>query len=807
MGLPDLISLNLIAMGSSLLFTVATHLMDRVTPGNPAVRAWVWGAGQTSAGLLLFGLRGSLPDLLSVVAGNTLVVTGSALLYAGIRLCLGLPRGLRWDLAAGIALPGLMAGLTYLAPIPAARIALVSLICGAFGFLAARLLLASPSARNDVNRRMLGLIGLACFIGGMILVSRAAIVPLSLFVREYAEMAALFDKLAFGGAIALNLTFTLGFAFIVGSRIERSLTEKQERLRSLNQHLEQRVRERTQALEEQEREFHSLADNVPDTIMRLDPQGRLRYLNRAQELALGRPAGDLLGKTLPELDGDRGQADLAQAIRQVAATGRDAEIESAIANKNGSLSYRKIRIVAEREPDGRLAGILAVGHDITEMRRKDERIHHMAFHDSLTGLANRALMHDRLQHALDRVRREGGRLAVIFIDLDRFKSVNDALGHEIGDLLLQEVARRIERRLRAVDTVARLGGDEFVVIMENLLDAGHCAGLARDLIAQVAQPMELRGHGVEIGASLGIAFHPEDGDDPLELMKRADTAMYAAKAAGRNTYRFFRQEMLDRTSRRLMLEMDMRRSIANSDLELHYQPRVDMTTGRSLGVEALLRWCHPSEGLLPPGDFIPLAEESRLILDIGKWVLDAACRQMAEWQAHGRHLKMAVNVSARQIEAGDLVEYLAELIERHGIRASDLEIELTESAVMTNPEQAAGLLGRLRRLGVTVAVDDFGTGYSSLAYLRRLPIDVLKIDRSFVMAADRDEGDMQIVKMILALGQTLKLTVVAEGIETGQQAELLRSHGCGMAQGYYYSRPLPAAEIADWLDRANDHRC
>ncbi|MDE2586127.1 MAG: EAL domain-containing protein, partial [Betaproteobacteria bacterium] len=442
---------------------------------------------------------------------------------------------------------------------------------------------------------------------------------------------------------------------------------------------------------------------------------------------------------------------------------------------------------------------VSVFHDITELRRKDEHIRHIAFHDALTGLPNRALLQDRLQHAIHRARREGSRLAVTFVDLDRFKAINDNLGHDLGDLLLQRVARRIRGRLRAVDTAARMGGDEFVILMEDLREAGHCANLAGELIADISRPMDLRGHRVQVGASMGMAFFPEDGDDAVELMKRADLAMYAAKAAGRNTYRFFQQEMLDKTSERLKLEMELGHAIAGGELELHYQPQIALATGQALGLEALVRWRHPKRGFLPPADFIPLAEESGLIVALGDWVLEEACRQAAAWQARGCNIKIAVNISARQLGQGNLAEQITDLTARHGITPTALEIELTESAVMADPEHAAGLLARLRQIGVTVAVDDFGTGYSSLAYLRRLPIDVLKIDRSFIMDAERNEDDVQIVKTILALGQTLKLAVVAEGIETERQAQLLQSIGCDVVQGYLFSRPLPAQEIEDWL--------
>jgi len=683
-------------------------------------------------------------------------------------------------------------------------------------------------------------------------------------------------------------------------------------------------RRAAEALAEREREFRSLADNVPDNVIRYDLAGRALYLNRTLERTLGRSAGELIGKTAREAAPDGRYDALAAAVLQVGASGDSIDLEQIVPGPDGQPRYHAIRIVAELGPDGRPVSVLAVGrdltaqkvaeeelrlaasvfhssaegvlvtdaactivsvnpafseitgygegdalgqtprllrsdrhapefyqamwdalartgrwqgeiwnrrksgeaylewltinriddhnglpvryvsvfHDITELRRKDERIHHLAFHDALTGLPNRTLMLERLQHAIKRSQREYTRLAVTFIDLDRFKGVNDALGHDVGDLLLQEVARRIKHRLRAMDTVARLGGDEFVVLMEDLREVGDCACLAQELIAEVARPMQLLGHRVEIGASMGMAFFPEDGSDPLELMKCADMAMYAAKSAGRNTYRFFQPQMLERTSQRLTLEMELRHAIAHDELELHYQPQVDMASGRPTGVEALVRWRHPVRGLLPPDDFIPLAEESGLIVELGAWVLATACRQAGAWRTAGRPLKVAVNVSARELESGDLVERISQLIAEHDVAPSDLEIELTESSVMANPEKVSGIFARLRQLGVSVAVDDFGTGYSSLAYLRRLPIDILKIDRSFVMDAERNEEDAQIVKTILALGQALKLQVVAEGIETRGQAELLQSLGCHSAQGYLFSRAQPLSAIEAWLDTA-----
>lgn len=551
--------------------------------------------------------------------------------------------------------------------------------------------------------------------------------------------------------------------------------------------------------EEQLRLAASVFHNSAEGVMITDAEGVILSVNPAFGKITGYSAAEVLGRQPSLLRSEHHDAGFYREMWRRLHDEAHWQGEVWNRNKGGEAYLQWTTINRIDDDDGQPVRYVAVFHDVTDMRRKDERIQHLAFHDVLTGLPNRALILERLQHAIHRSQREGRRLSVTFIDLDRFKSVNDGLGHDVGDLLLQEVARRIQGRLRAMDTVARLGGDEFVVLMEDLDETRHCASLAGQLIAEISRPMQLRGHSVEIGASMGMAFFPEDGDDPHELMKRADMAMYAAKAAGRNTYRFFQEDMLVRTSHRLNMEMDLRRAVAGGQLVLHYQPKVSLGSGEVVGVEALVRWHHPDHGLLAPAEFIPVAEESGLIGALGDWVLDEACRQAACWQHEGRRLPIAVNVSARQLDSGDLAERIAALVRRHGIAPADLEIELTESTVMANPASAAILLGRLRGLGVSVAVDDFGTGYSSLVHLRRLPLDVLKIDRSFVAAADRNAEDAEIVRTIVALGQTLGLGLIAEGIENEQQAALLKALGCGVAQGYFYSPPLSAADLATWL--------
>nr|WP_246590159.1 EAL domain-containing protein [Marinobacterium ramblicola] len=541
--------------------------------------------------------------------------------------------------------------------------------------------------------------------------------------------------------------------------------------------------------------FHSSAEGVIIT----DACGRIISVNPAFSEITGYSAAEALGNKPSMLKSDHQQPEFYRAMWNQLLTEGQWQGELWNRRKGGQVYLEWLTINRIDDSLGDPVRYVAVFHDITEIRRKDEHIHHLAFHDALTGLPNRELLMERLSQALGRSFREAQRLSITFIDLDRFKGINDALGHDVGDNLLQQVGDRIRRCLRSTDTVARVGGDEFLVLMENLSSARDCATKAQQLLDEIARPITLPGYKLEISASMGMAFYPEDSDKPLELMKRADMAMYAAKEAGGNTYRFFRQEMLERTTRRLTLEIDLRRAIANNELELHYQPKIDLSSRVMTGVEALLRWRHPVHGMQPPGEFIPLAEENSLICDIGAWVIEEACRQSARWRDRGLEFRIAVNISPRQLESGDLFQQLCSLARHYGTTPAHLELELTESSLMENPEGVTGQLNQFRQAGVRIAVDDFGTGYSSLAYLRRLPIDILKIDRSFVSDAIVDEDDAQIIKTILALGQSLKLAVVAEGVESTSQAELLQSLGCDQVQGYLYARPMPASELETWL--------
>ncbi len=427
---------------------------------------------------------------------------------------------------------------------------------------------------------------------------------------------------------------------------------------------------------------------------------------------------------------------------------------------------------------------------------------HMAHFDSLTGLPNRALLFDRLTHAINQSRRYSHELAVLFIDLDRFKFVNDTMGHEAGDTVLKTVAGRIRECLRESDTVARLGGDEFIALVTNLEQAVSAATVATKIVESVSQPIMIGSNGASVSASIGIALFPDDAEDADELMRLADAAMYQSKQTGGECYQFYRPDMNGAALRRIGLGVALQRAIRQREFELEYQPQIDLDTGQVVGLEALVRWRHPERGQIPPDQFIPLAEELGLMTPLGDLILEMACMQIAEWKRrHLPVLRVAVNLSAHQFTQADLLDHVNKWIDKAGLDASLIELELTETSIMHDPESAAEILGRLSAAGVRVTIDDFGTGYSSLAYLKRFPLDALKIDRSFVRDVTEDASDGAIVRTIIALARHLKLHVVAEGVETEEQLEFLRANSCRFAQGFYFSPAVPADEVFSTIAR------
>jgi diguanylate cyclase (GGDEF)-like protein len=439
---------------------------------------------------------------------------------------------------------------------------------------------------------------------------------------------------------------------------------------------------------------------------------------------------------------------------------------------------------------------VAVFHDITEIKEKEERIQYQAYHDGLTGLPNRVLLKDRMRVAMLHAERHRRRMAVLFLDLDNFKTINDSLGHALGDRLLVAVAARVSGLVRTGDTVSRLGGDEFVVLMDGLEDEHEPVHLAQRVIEAMEQPFVLDGHELYITPSLGITVFPEDGDDPDTLIRNADLAMYQAKEQGRNRYRLFTAQMNERAQTRLALEKDIRKGLAEQEFFLHYQPRLDIAGDTVLGMEALARWQRNGE-TVSPAEFIPVCEETGLILPLGEQLLDLACSQVRECLAGD--MRVSVNFSARQFQRADLVPQVERTLARHRMPPTALEMEITESVLLADLADTTRKLHELHDMGVRIAIDDFGTGYSSLAYLKHFPIDVLKIDRSFVIGLARNQGDTGIIRTITQLAANFHMRVVAEGVETAEQLDVLRGMHCHEIQGYYFSRPLPLEELRAFL--------
>ena len=456
--------------------------------------------------------------------------------------------------------------------------------------------------------------------------------------------------------------------------------------------------------------------------------------------------------------------------------------------------------VTERRPDGTALRMTGTSTNITKRKCAEERAEWLATRDPLTGLPNRVLLHDRLEQGIVNAARHNTGFAFMFIDLDRFKTINDSLGHHVGDELLKAVATRLSACVRASDTVARLGGDEFAVILENLRDTDDegAQQVAEKMVASMAAPLLVEKQPLNTSCSIGISLYPTDGRDSAALMKNADVAMYYAKEKGRNNYQFFSADMNARAQERLAVENYLRLALRRNELVLHYQPRMKVATGELVGVEALIRWQHPRRGLLAPGKFIDVAEDSGLIVTIGEWVLETACGQIRAWQKSLPGLRLSVNLSVGQVVDGErLYGAVERSIRRAGIKPSTLELELTESHLMQNIAEKAVLLNRLGELGVGISIDDFGTGYSSLSYLKKLPVDAIKIDSSFVRDIEADPNDEAIIKAILAMAHSLRLAVVAEGVETAAQFEALRALGCDEYQGFHESPALPPAQFEE----------
>ncbi|MDB5909742.1 MAG: sensor diguanylate cyclase [Massilia sp.] len=538
--------------------------------------------------------------------------------------------------------------------------------------------------------------------------------------------------------------------------------------------------------------------HIADGVMVVDAHGRIVATNPAFTQITGYTEGEALGRDYSLTRSARHDDAFYQRLWEDLVESGFWRGEIWNMRQNGELYLEWLTVSAVRDDSGAVTHYAAVFSDITKAKESQDKLDHMAHHDPLTALPNRLLFHDRLQHALQRAGRVAEQLAILFIDLDRFKNVNDTLGHHVGDELLKQVADALAAQLREGDTLARLGGDEFIVLLESVGQAG-AGQVAEKLVSMFEQPFIVSDYELFVTGSVGISVYPNDASDLHMLIRNADVAMYQAKARGRNGYQFYAPSMTGEGVERLRLEAMLRRSIEKNEIFLNYQPQVEIDTGRLIGVEALVRWDNPELGLVPPARFIPLAEDSGFINQLGKWVLYEACRQMMRWQEAGLVVpKIAVNLSVKQFERGGIAHMVADILKETGLAPERLQLEVTESVIM-NTGDALVFINDLHAIGVGLAIDDFGTGYSSLAYLKQLPVQTLKIDRSFIKDISTDANDEAIAIAIIQLGKSLNLSVIAEGVESEEQAAFLLRHGCNQAQGYLYSRPEPAqAVLARW---------
>jgi diguanylate cyclase (GGDEF)-like protein/PAS domain S-box-containing protein len=560
-------------------------------------------------------------------------------------------------------------------------------------------------------------------------------------------------------------------------------------------------------LRESEERYSSTMELAAIGIAHVDDAGRFIYANPQLCEMLGYAEEQLLALTVKQIShpGDVSVTDELR-LKLRAGTIKSFKMEKRYLRKDGSPVWVGLTIASKRNRAGEPLYDISIVEDISARKRAEERIQYLASHDGLTGLPNRAMFGQLLNLAIETARRYDRKFAVLFIDLDRFKVINDTLGHEAGDVLLREMGARLKECLRASDVVARLGGDEFVVLVQEIADASQVSAVARNILSAVMKPVMILGQECRVTASIGVCLHPEEGQDDQAVMKNADMAMYLAKEEGKNNYQFFSGRMRAHSIERLALETNLRRALEQNEFSLHYQAKVNFKSGAITGVEALLRWQSPVLGSVSPTQFIPLAEETGLIVPIGKWVMRTACMQNVAWQKEGLpRVGISVNLSMRQLNDEGLVREIQSVLHDTGMDPELLEFEITESMIMHNAERAVKVLTAIKELGVRLAIDDFGTGYSSLAHLKRFPIDTLKVDRSFIREVPADPEDRAIAEAIIAMGKTLSLTVVAEGVETPEQQAFLSERSCDEMQGYFFSTPVAAQDFALLLREHTPH--
>jgi diguanylate cyclase (GGDEF)-like protein/PAS domain S-box-containing protein len=558
-------------------------------------------------------------------------------------------------------------------------------------------------------------------------------------------------------------------------------------------------------LRESEEKFRLISESSKVGIFQMDSRGQCTYSNEELASITGLSSEQLLSQgwlSVVHPDDKRRVGEQINTLIQK--TSQHIAIDCSLLRPNGTVKWITGDIAPLRDADQQQIGFLGTLSDISELKQAYDQLEHMAFYDTLTGLANRRLFRNRLEHMLNNIQRTNNSVALILIDVDHFKNVNDSMGHDSGDTLLTVIAERLKQCVRFTDTVARLGGDEFAVILPNVPDMLTVSTIAEKILQGLSKPTLIDDEEVTVSASLGISVAPEDTNEAEVLIKNADMALYRAKDDGRNNFKFFTVEMNILLIAHLNLVQQLRHAIDAQSFLLHFQPQIDLNSGQLVGFEALVRWQHAERGLVSPLEFIPVAEETGLIIPLGRWILRAACQQMralCDAKLVGSRTVMTVNLSLKQFEDTQLVRYIGEVLVECGLRPAQLELELTESMLMENLEKTLETLQNIKALGIGLSIDDFGTGYSSLSYLKRLPVNVIKVDRSFVMDIPGDTDDMEITAAVIAMAHKLRYKVVAEGIETEAQHRFLRESGCDYGQGYYFSRPLSSVELIEFCER------
>lgn len=556
-----------------------------------------------------------------------------------------------------------------------------------------------------------------------------------------------------------------------------------------------------EALRQSEEKYRNILENIQEAYFEVDLAGNFIFFNDSLCRITGGTREELMGANYTRFSDPATSKNVFLAFNKIFKTGEATEgFDWLIIRKDGSKKYIEASASLNKDASGKPIGFRGVIRDITERKRIEQELNHMATHDALTGLPNRLMFSQLLDHAIQSAQRNKKHLAVFFIDLDRFKIINDSLGHEAGDTLLKEMALRFKQSLRTVDIIGRLGGDEFTILVEDFNDLKQVEFLAKKILNTVMQPIALMGEECRVTASIGISVFPKDGLDEQSLMKNADIAMYFAKSEGKNNFQFYSENIRSMSNERLTIETNLRHAMERNEFYLDYQAKLDLQTRAITGVEALLRWNNPYLGLVAPTQFIPIAEETGMIIPIGRWVIKTACMQNVAWQKQGLPpVCMSVNLSLRQLMYENFAEDVKTILNETRMASELLELEITESTVMHNPKRLVPILSKLKKMGIRMAIDDFGTGYSSLAQIKNFPINTLKVDRSFIRNLPQDTDNKAITEAVIFMGKSLKLKVVAEGVETREQAKFLKDQICDEMQGFYFSKPIGPDGFADLL--------